>query len=1220
MTCRIPTIDRLGRHLCTGLLLLLAAGTARGGDEDLLGATIPPNVALFVDSSLSMNAVMTHPSFVATDHPSDDSAWGPGLEDNCDIIPVGTNSTDDDFEDDDDEDIRRECWTGPVCMFAIDSDTDDWTATSSTSDHSLNGYVERTYCGRTRRLYTDGSSEDDGNRTIYFENYLEWLFSLDETDSTTLWGPPEHQRTAQQILDEIDAAANGRNYITGDTFGSFQRTRIAAARDIANQVIYQTNTDCAAYGGDCGVYEDRVRFGIGRFDGDDGGYISAELDSYSSNKADLESAINGLEGEGFTPLGESLFKLYTYFMDRDDSSDRPLGQDGSTRFPAYQYDLDGDWQSSSSDWTADPVLQECQKNFVVMVTDGEPTRDTFDGTNSNNTGFSSFDDLVGDYYTDAAGDADVGADATPEVGNPPWERDDGAGYLDDIAHFMQTHDLRPNETDFPGDQYVDTYTVGFTTSGPVNALLEKAADNGNGLYFEGSQAEELTEALVSSIRDIFSKSQGFAAAAVPAARTAGGGQLYTTIFMPSTGSAFWPGVIRSYTITAAGDILDADGDCALQGSNDPTDCKSGEFKNTTVAPPHWDASEAMPDAPSRSLYTSRISSGATTRVSFGPSLDASDLAISLADIASSVVSLLGLSVDDEAARVATAFARGCELGTGTATGYSDCVHRQEIVEGTTFKRRLGDVFHSNPIVVGPPASYVNEPSYRAFQALSNVATRQRLLYAGANDGFLHAFDAGSWDSSAGSYTVGTGAEVFGFMPWQARKRIKELAQDGGDHPFFVDGSPAAADVWIDGDNDDTNAKTASEWHTILVNGMRDGGSQYFALDVTDPSASGFPGLLWEFPTENDSALIKSYVGNTWSDPIITKIRAETAAGDVVDRWVVAFGLGYHETGDPNDSAYDPNAAAGRGIVILDAATGDVIAARVFGTGTNEVSDMLYAIPSAPAVIDYDQDGYADLLYVGDLGGNVWKWVIDEPASLDASETHQPGWEFRKFFDANPGATATTHRRSFYYAPRATKWSNKLFLGFGSGERNDLLCVAADGCDVNNRFYVVRDLDPWDNGTPSTIDGREYTTGDLTNVTAYQDTCPTVEPKGYFFDLPLGAKFTTNSVVFDGFFFVTAFDPAGATKCDPSGSSEVFGFLVQCGQGFFGNESSLSPIANDSRSQSLGGGFSTDPRISIAPGEGGNRLIISKQDGEIFNWETGTGRNEHGTLYWRELRE
>ena len=110
---------------------------------------------------------------------------------------------------------------------------------------------------------------------------------------------------------------------------------------------------------------------------------------------------------------------------------------------------------------------------------------------------------------------------------------------------------------------------------------------------------------------------------------------------------------------------------------------------------------------------------------------------------------------------------------------------------------------------------------------------------------------------------------------------------------------------------------------------------------------------------------------------------------------------------------------------------------------------------------------------------------------------------------------------------------------------------------------------------------------------------------------------TNSEVFNAFFFASTFKPDLTNACEPSGISTLYGFLAKCGQGFFGPPSPLSPIAGSQRAMDLGRGIPTDARLSIAPGEGGNRLIISKQDGELINIDSGESSAEHGTLYWRE---
>ena len=177
----------------------------------------------------------------------------------------------------------------------------------------------------------------------------------------------------------------------------------------------------------------------------------------------------------------------------------------------------------------------------------------------------------------------------------------------------------------------------------------------------------------------------------------------------------------------------------------------------------------------------------------------------------------------------------------------------------------------------------------------------------------------------------------------------------------------------------------------------------------------------------------------------------------------------------------------------------------------------------------------------------------------------------------------------------------------------------DGCVLANRFYILKDRDIWDSGLPSAIDGQAYPTGDLTDVTLLEDECPGVQPDGLFFSLGGdGQKFVTNTEVFNSFFFSSTFQPDISNVCDPSGDSLLYGFLAKCGQGFFGPPSSASPIAGTQRALDIGKGAPTDARLSIAPGAGSNRLIISKQDGELINIDSGTSESEHGTLYWREL--
>ena len=277
------------RNRIAALALAAAAGLAprpaAADDTALFSTAYPPNVLLFVDNSGSMNTIMYHPAFVIDDYPF-----------SCDIITAADYGTGGYFNlaDDNGDNVKRYAGDGPAESSIDIGKTDSGFVSTPTTGHADNGYITRTFCGQTRRLYVDGRQWQLGNRTWYQEEYIEWYFSLDPSDTATTYGPAA--QTAAQIITEIEDSANGRKFIDGAYFGKYQRTRIAAARDIADDVIYQTNTDCPAYGGDCGVYYDRVRFGLAQFQRfSEGGFVRVGIDAYSVNKANLESAIDALD-------------------------------------------------------------------------------------------------------------------------------------------------------------------------------------------------------------------------------------------------------------------------------------------------------------------------------------------------------------------------------------------------------------------------------------------------------------------------------------------------------------------------------------------------------------------------------------------------------------------------------------------------------------------------------------------------------------------------------------------------------------------------------------------------------------------------------------------------------------------------------------------------------------------------------------------------------------
>jgi hypothetical protein len=203
------------------------------------------------------------------------------------------------------------------------------------------------------------------------DDYLEWLFHLNPSDTTTTYGPDN--LTAAEILADIDDSANAQQYIGGATFGLYQRSRITAAREIARDVIYKTNTNGTQYAPDCrpGCSQDIVRFGLAQFvSTEHGGFVKVPVGPYSTNASTLESAINTLDPSTGTPLSETLFKLYTYFMPRGTTSTlRPLGvvTGTTTRFPEYVYNMTTsacrlDFDLAGPRSAIRPAPQSCQKN------------------------------------------------------------------------------------------------------------------------------------------------------------------------------------------------------------------------------------------------------------------------------------------------------------------------------------------------------------------------------------------------------------------------------------------------------------------------------------------------------------------------------------------------------------------------------------------------------------------------------------------------------------------------------------------------------------------------------------------------------------------------------------------------------------------------------------------------------------------------------------------
>ncbi|HET8748007.1 MAG TPA: PilC/PilY family type IV pilus protein [Ramlibacter sp.] len=262
-------------------------------------------------------------------------------------------------------------------------------------------------------------------------------------------------------------------------------------------------------------------------------------------------------------------------------------------------------------------------------------------------------------------------------------------------------------------------------------------------------------------------------------------------------------------------------------------------------------------------------------------------------------------------------------------------------EGTYYRQRthvLGDIVTAEARYVKQPMQDYLDAGFAQFK--NNMASRAATVYVPANDGMLHAFDAV------------TGQERWAFIPSAVLPEIYRLADTeyANKHRYFVDGTPEVGEICP---RAPTNACAASEWRTILVGGLNQGGKAYYALDITDPAS---PRLLWEF-THAD-------LGFSYSNPRITKLRNGT--------WVVIVASGYNNTD-----------GIGR-LFVLNAATGAVINTISTGVGTAALPSGLAKIQArAP---NASVDNTVEEVYGGDLLGNLWRFDVNDmfgTAGIDA---------------------------------------------------------------------------------------------------------------------------------------------------------------------------------------------------------------------------------------------
>ncbi|MGH8726767.1 MAG: pilus assembly protein, partial [Burkholderiales bacterium] len=408
---------------------------------------------------------------------------------------------------------------------------------------------------------------------------------------------------------------------------------------------------------------------------------------------------------------------------------------------------------------------------------------------------------------------------------------------------------------------------------------------------------------------------------------------------------------------------------------------------------------------------------------------------------------------------------------------------------------LGDIAGSEAVVVGKPTEKFNEidnPGYSSFK--STQASRTEMVYVGANDGMLHAFDAT------------TGAERWAYVPGiLIRPGADGLAalsyQQGGTPPFnhhyYVDQTPQVQDIDF---NKTFGASGAPDWRTILVGGLNKGGKGFYALDITNPSASDETDvankILWEFtdPTTPDD------MGYSFGRPLIAKTAAHG--------WVVIVSSGHN------------NVNGGGFVYVLNARTGALLHKLSTGQGTS-------ANPSGLAKINgyqiNDTDGTIQHIYGGDLFGNVWRWDVSSPSTSSWTQTL-----LATLTDSGgtPQPITTSPRLALdVKAAVPTRW---VFVGTGK-----YLGIPDNTTTQTQTMYAIKDGGKTVPSNPPT----PITRSNMTAITGVGSSTP-ITTQGWYYDLTAGERINVDPVPNQGIIAWVTTIPS-TDPCSPGFSGRAY---------------------------------------------------------------------------------
>ena len=395
-----------------------------------------------------------------------------------------------------------------------------------------------------------------------------------------------------------------------------------------------------------------------------------------------------------------------------------------------------------------------------------------------------------------------------------------------------------------------------------------------------------------------------------------------------------------------------------------------------------------------------------------------------------------------------------------------------------FPRRdsvLGAIVQSTAVRVGVPMHGRQSPAYQAFQQM--YRDRRAVVYVGAADGMLHAFDDAS------------GKELFAYVPHALFEKLPSLTVGPRFGVVAVDGGIATADVLA-----------KSQWRTVLAFGIGRGAQGVAALDVSDPEGFGsVDHLLWEFTDRDDPD-----IGDVIGSPVIARFRTGIANGIRQYGYFVMVTSGLNTARNDGEGSRSTSGTNTLFLLSLDKRPTDAWQSGVnyfkFSTpaGNSQLPNGMTEVVTVAGADDAVERAYA-----GDLQGNLWRFDFSAGLPFGKSKGTTPDLLFVAQ-DAVANRQPITHKPAVVFAS-----GGGYVVLFGTGQylsRADLdpsgfstqsfyaVLDRGNASQVQRNELVQRQLLPKNAGSTFEMTGDVFTYGVSGNAR-----------KGWYFDFPESAS-------------------------------------------------------------------------------------------------------------------